>query len=357
MKNLTSLVVPNKNNNFRAILLKPLSLVMLAGIIFSFNFIVPVNNISAQTPGQEIDVESLLTSHNAIRKDQGLKELALNNKLNISAQRKADAMRNSDCWSHYCPNGKTPWEFFNEVGYDYVFAGENLAEGFFSIDKVMDAWMNSLTHRENILKKDFVEIGFGFAYGNFQGNPNNLIVVVHFGTETSNVQLSKVGFVSITSPVNGNIVNDLPVEIVGSANGKDLLNIYVNNNYASQVGVINGIFTYNLDRLDLGGNTLKVTSIDESSDEDSVSIRYEPVNLPSTSSRSISNDLKNVINLTAISFLGVLFLIDFLSLSRTHILGTPRAYSHKTFGVFFIIVIIVLVGGFGASLLEGVSTI
>lgn len=354
MKNFSSFVVPSKENNFRAFLIKPLSLILISGIIFSFNLTIPVT-VGAQ--GLEVNTTNLLNGHNEIRKDNRLSELTIDNKLNVSAQRKAESMLAADCWSHYCPNGKSPWEFFDEAGYDYLFAGENLAEGFYTIDKLMDAWMNSLTHRENILKKDFTEVGFGIIKGDFQNNPNNLIVVVHFGTEITNVQLASSAALAITSPLSGDIIDQQPLEVLGAASGTNLLNLYLNNNYVSQVGVFNGIFTYKLSNLELGTNRIELVAVDNNTLSDTLDVSYEPATLPSTASRGIPDNLKVVINLTAISFLGVLFLIDFLTLSRTHILGSPNAYSHKTFGLFFIIVIIVIVGGFGTSLLEGISTV
>src|SRR6185436_20656588 len=67
----------------------------------------------------------------------------------------------------------------------YIYAGENLAEGFDDNTTVMDAWMNSPTHKENILKPEFREIGIGGARGTYQGEQNNTIVVIHFGTQVN----------------------------------------------------------------------------------------------------------------------------------------------------------------------------
>ena len=87
----------------------------------------------------------------------------------------------ADCWSHYCPDNRSPWEYFDDVNYNYLFAGENLAEGFFLDEDAMVAWMNSPSHRENILKPEYKEVGFGVVHGNFQGQEDNTVIVAHFG--------------------------------------------------------------------------------------------------------------------------------------------------------------------------------
>jgi uncharacterized protein YkwD len=107
----------------------------------------------------EIDFDSLIRLHNETRLKNNLNQLQINVQLIDSAQRKADGMLADNCWSHYCPDGKSPWDFFNEAGYEYVIAGENLAQGFFDNNSVFNAWMNSPTHRENILNSEFNEIG------------------------------------------------------------------------------------------------------------------------------------------------------------------------------------------------------
>ncbi len=171
--------IPTASNNYRAKLLSTPVLVLLAIGIFLFNTVVGV--IPADKVHAEISTQDLLTLHNQQRQNAGLRPLTLNTILSSSAQAKAQAMLDSNCWSHYCPNGKSPWDFFVAAGYNYEYAGENLAEGFFNDQDAMVAWMNSSTHRENILKPEYTEVGFGMVVGTYQGKANNIIIVVHFG--------------------------------------------------------------------------------------------------------------------------------------------------------------------------------
>lgn len=172
--------IPTKKNNFTPHLLHKTTISIYLAVLLLFNFTVAQFGFEGATAA--IDAGTLYSLHNSNRSANGLSSLTQNSKLVSSATSKAQAMLDSDCWDHYCPAGTSPWTFFGNAGYYYIHAGENLGEGFSSSSSLMNAWMNSPTHRANVLNPDFKEIGIGFAYGEFQGNPNNTIVVVHFGS-------------------------------------------------------------------------------------------------------------------------------------------------------------------------------
>ncbi len=126
----------------------------------------------------EIDAGELLDITNKERADNGLKSLVLNESLNQSALNKCNDMVTNNYFSHNRPNGEEPWVF---IKVDYTQAGENLAEGYYSARQVHREWMNSPTHKENILNKDYDNVGFGVCKSeNFVGNGEKLIVVQHF---------------------------------------------------------------------------------------------------------------------------------------------------------------------------------
>lgn len=128
-----------------------------------------------------INVTDLANGTNSARSQNGLANLSLNSKLNVSAQLKANDMIAKDYWAHVSPDGTQPWYWFQQAGYDYTNAGENLAYGFGTSDSVINAWMNSAGHRANILG-DYKDMGFGIANGeNYQG-AQNTVVVAHYGT-------------------------------------------------------------------------------------------------------------------------------------------------------------------------------
>jgi len=120
-----------------------------------------------------------LTNEN--RLDNDLPVLKENSLLDEAAQMKAEDMASKGYFSHNTPDGKTPWYWLDQVGYDYSYAGENLAVNFFESSDVAQAWMNSPSHRENIVREEFTEIGIGVASGVYQGR-DTIFVAQFFGT-------------------------------------------------------------------------------------------------------------------------------------------------------------------------------
>lgn len=113
---------------------------------------------------------------NSRRAENGLSALVENSQLDQAAQAKASDMFAHDYWAHYSPQGKTPWQFINAAGYKYTFAGENLARDFSDPGSVVDAWMNSPSHRSNLLDKNFREIGVAVEKGELGGREGTLVV-------------------------------------------------------------------------------------------------------------------------------------------------------------------------------------
>lgn len=88
---------------------------------------------------------------NEIRTDAGLNPLSWNGSLeNCSSIR---AVESSQLFSHTRPNGQNWWTVDSRI-----MGGENLAYGYDNPDEVVQAWMNSPTHAQNILYKDFREV-------------------------------------------------------------------------------------------------------------------------------------------------------------------------------------------------------
>jgi hypothetical protein len=112
--------------------------------------------------------------------------LQLNERLSEGAQLKAGDMFAFDYWAHKSPSGRQPWEFFREAGYEYRVAGENLARDFMKSEDVVRAWMESPTHKENIVNPKYQEIGVAVVDGTLGGIKTTL-VVQFFGTPSKSV--------------------------------------------------------------------------------------------------------------------------------------------------------------------------
>ena len=125
---------------------------------------------------------ALLQATNKQRSADKEQSLTLNSQLNAAAQAKANDMVTRDYWSHNTPDGKAPWTFITAAGYHYQMAGENLAYGFSNADDTVTGWMNSPTHRANILNANYKNVGFGVAQSkNFQGQGPVTVVVAEYG--------------------------------------------------------------------------------------------------------------------------------------------------------------------------------
>lgn len=117
---------------------------------------------------------------NADRAELELPELTTNPLLTAAAQAKADDMAARGYFSHTTPEGYDSWHWFKQVGYDYRFAGENLAVNFSDSADVEAAWMASPTHRDNIVSPRYTEIGIATAVGMYEGR-ETVFVVQMFG--------------------------------------------------------------------------------------------------------------------------------------------------------------------------------
>ncbi len=177
-----NLFVPQEKNNFRAKLLHPSFLAFLVGF-FLLNQTL-INLVALTKPGvlgyaSSISPEAIVSLINQERTKNNLVPLSINASLNESARRKAGDMFAFDYWAHDSPSGRSPWDFIREVGYGYRAAGENLAKDFADSGGVVVAWMNSPTHKANIMDPRFTEIGVAVVNGTLKGYQTTL-VVQHF---------------------------------------------------------------------------------------------------------------------------------------------------------------------------------
>jgi uncharacterized protein YkwD len=100
--------------------------------------------------------------------------------LDLAAQRHAEDMLARHYFAHESPERETVRERARAAGYSWRVIGENIAEGQFSVDEVMETWMASPGHRRNILDRDFQELGVGLALGR-NGGEWRVVWVQTFG--------------------------------------------------------------------------------------------------------------------------------------------------------------------------------
>ncbi len=201
---LLHFLTPHHTNNHRA---RVLHLDALLFYVFAFAvFYVGLQWLHRAYPdvlgyATDIRLEQLLLDTNAKRTEAGFQALRLSDTLSAAAARKARDMFAKNYWAHFAPDGKTPWEFITSSGYTYAIAGENLAKNFSTSAAVVDAWMVSPTHRDNVMKPQYRDIGFAIVNGVLNGEETTLVVQM-FGTTGSDLALAPK-----TTPVVPGVAN------------------------------------------------------------------------------------------------------------------------------------------------------
>jgi len=183
------LVIPFEGNNYCPKFLY--SKIALYFVVFLLILKVLVTGISLNIPKNfffaDITENALVNYVNEGRKAAGLAPLAESSKLDEAAYLKAEDMLSNGYFYHVSPSGVTPWHWFNEAGYEYKYAGENLAIGFFESEEVYQAWMDSNTHKDNIMSPYYKEVGTAVVKGIFNGNTATIVVQL-FGTSLEKTQ-------------------------------------------------------------------------------------------------------------------------------------------------------------------------
>lgn len=189
---------PRHTNNHRAkaLHLSSIFFYITALLIFQVG-LTAVTGLRPEVLGyaSNISVNDLLKETNARRTASGVHSLVLNDQLSMAAGEKAKDMFKEQYWAHNSPKGRDPWDFIVEAGYNYLFAGENLARDFGSSKGVVDAWMSSASHRENLLSDRYQDVGFAVVNGKY-GNNETTLVVQMFGTKPGGVPSVEAPLVS-----------------------------------------------------------------------------------------------------------------------------------------------------------------
>lgn len=192
--------LPRESNNQRAKILHPSAIIFY--ILFFLAVQLSINVLGNLGPNilgyaTNISVNDLFTLTNQKRAENGLPLISLSPELNNAAAGKAQDMFSKNYWAHNAPDGTSPWVFITGAGYNYLYAGENLAKDFGDSVGVINAWMDSPTHRANILNDKYKDIGFAVANGTLNGSETTL-VVQFFGTRAGGApQTSQVAAATV----------------------------------------------------------------------------------------------------------------------------------------------------------------
>jgi outer membrane biosynthesis protein TonB len=158
-------VLPTKQPNYS--LLRPqilgILVILLLLVKISISLFTPKN---VEVRASDLTVANILNAVNEQRTLRNITTLSTNSKLSWAAQYKADDMQARHYFAHKDPDGNFIWNKIVEAGYTpYSQLGENLAIEFYDTESLVSAWMNSPTHRENLLNQGFKDQGMGLSLG------------------------------------------------------------------------------------------------------------------------------------------------------------------------------------------------
>ncbi len=185
---LRHLLTPHKTNNYRARVLHNTGITLvIAGFLIFNSFTKILDSAPLHILGftSTITADQVISEINAERLAAGLSPLSLSQKLSQAASAKASDMFSVGYWAHVSPKGVEPWDFILDTGYNYTYAGENLAKDFSDTGRMVEAWMNSPTHKDNIISSKYTETGVAVVPGNLLGE-DTVLVVQLFGSTSGN---------------------------------------------------------------------------------------------------------------------------------------------------------------------------
>ena len=154
----------------------------------------------------DITVEIVIKLVNEARRVAHVAALQKNDMLQKAAEEKAQDMIDNNYFAHISPQGKTPWDWINKNDYDYRYAGENLAINFTNAEEEQKAWMNSPTHKKNILNENYSETGVAVKRGMIEGQ-EAIVVVQMFGRQMHE---------NVTAGISETQMNNIEAEQAGS---------------------------------------------------------------------------------------------------------------------------------------------
>lgn len=156
---------------------------VIALVVTTFTYQLPFEQQLTQPQVTAITPVNLISLTNQVRAEQGLNTLGANEELNLAAANKVKAIFANQYFSHTGKDGEKFSSWIKQAGYNhYEIVGENLALGYFDQQAMMNAWMNSPKHKENIVSPFYQDIGMAAATGEFHGK-NTTIVVQLFGKQ------------------------------------------------------------------------------------------------------------------------------------------------------------------------------
>lgn len=170
------------HGNFHPEILKPLSAALLLSLLIFLRILFTLSHPPAPLEASDLTIANILNGINNERSLRNITTLNTDYRLSKAAQEKSDDMQARHYFSHTDPEGNYIWPKIVAAGYNpYSMLGENLAIEFYNTESLIAAWMNSPTHRANVLNGGFKDQGMGLALGDTSQNQYHSAVTNTFG--------------------------------------------------------------------------------------------------------------------------------------------------------------------------------
>lgn len=155
--------------------------VLIVSVYGTFSFAQAHEVAASKLSSEQTDS---LNRVNIYRQSLNLKPLRWNSDLAKAAEMKLCDEDENNYFDHISPRGKKAWDFINTSGYNYKYAGENLAMDYDDEKGAFDAWVRSPAHLENIVSDKFLDYGFANRYVDINGK-KTMMMVQMFGGQVS----------------------------------------------------------------------------------------------------------------------------------------------------------------------------
>jgi hypothetical protein len=192
-----------------------------------------------------LNAEEIFVLTNAERDKAGIKRLVPNRLLTEAAEKKAQAIFKTNSFGHSI-DGKKFSDWIRAAGYKYDYAGENLAINYFDSNDAMAAWMQSESHKKNILNPEFEDIGVAVLEGKFK-DADTILAVQEFGTSKKDKKKKKPVEIPSIPPVS-TLPNLSLIALTTSVNSNGLLispldvSLIAGTSYQSEITLPNTFF-------------------------------------------------------------------------------------------------------------------
>lgn len=137
--------------------------------------------VAAPALASDITRASVVAAMNEYRAEHHLPPLREDLRLDAAANDRMRDMEDQGYWAHESPDGRSPFTWLAPHGYDFHYAGENLACGFETTELLVAGWMESPGHRDNILSPHFEDCGIAIIDGLTMRRGTGKSIVVMFG--------------------------------------------------------------------------------------------------------------------------------------------------------------------------------